>query len=208
MAHDGWQTYEFEGGNIHVLSSKPMQGHVARLFTRLAYISTTAGQLNPSISTIVSRAQTKDDIPNGVGASFTSITLNSSFPLLEGLPPANMSRSTFSQVTRIPRAPLRVLLLLDILYASLGILLMISAVNAVEIGKRVRHAQARLSTPALVAESFESPALGDDAKSMDDLFAERRGLPTRRVALGCDGNGGRRYRLVVTKEGTEKAGHV
>lgn len=47
----------------------------------------------------------------------------------------------------------------------------------------------------------ESPALEDDATEMDELFAERRGLATRRVALSKREGAGRRYRLVVDEKG-------
>ena len=67
----------------------------------------------------------------------------------------------------------------------------------------MRDAQARLSMAAVVAESFESPGLGDDARCVDDLFAERRGRMTRRVALGKGQSGGRKYRLVIAGEEEE-----
>ena len=48
---------------------------------------------------------------------------------------------------------------------------------------------ARLSVGAVVAESFESPVLGEDARDVAELFAERRGLgkSARRIALGKRG---------------------
>ena len=56
-------------------------------------------------------------------------------------------------------------------------------------GDGVCDAQARLSVGALVAESFESPVLEEDARNVGELFAERRGLGenTRRIALGKRG---------------------
>ncbi len=71
---------------------------------------------------------------------------------------------------------------------------------AVVKGKGVRDAQARLSIDAIVAESFESPAWGDDATKIDELFAERRGKATRRIALSRREGGGRRYRRIVLRE--------
>ena len=103
------------------------------------------------------------------------------------------------------------LLLLNLLYAVVGVVLTATALAAVGFtGSRmavrggtvtgIRDAQARLSVAAIVAESFEAPSLGDDARSVDDLFAERRGRVTRRVALGLGPGGGRRFRQVVVAD--------
>ncbi|KAI4201707.1 MAG: hypothetical protein LQ350_003061 [Teloschistes chrysophthalmus] len=104
------------------------------------------------------------------------------------------------QVTRIPRAPFATLIVLDLLYATIGTSLMIAAVIAVRKGHGVKDAQARLSTLAVVAESFESPAWGDDAKNVDMLFAERRGEGARRIALVKRKGGGRRFKQIVVPQ--------
>jgi hypothetical protein len=71
--------------------------------------------------------------------------------------------------------------LLNLLYALVGVILIISAVLAFSTGQAVQDTQARLSIAAVVAESFENPALGDDAHDVDDLYAERRGKVKQRV---------------------------
>lgn len=67
--------------------------------------------------------------------------------------------------------------------------------------------QARLSVDTSVAEAFKSPALGDDATKVELLYAERRGTPTRRVALGRNVQGGRCYKPIVLKVGDAENGH-
>ena len=76
---------------------------------------------------------------------------------------------------------------------------MIAALIAVRKGQGVVDVQARLSTLAVVAESFESPIWSDDAKDVDMLFAERRGEPTRRIALARRQDGGRRFKQIVIR---------
>ena len=68
---------------------------------------------------------------------------------------------------------------------------------AVASGRGVRDAQVRLSLAAIVAERFENPALGDDAREVDELYAERRGLATKKVTMKRRDGGARRYGLVV-----------
>ena len=91
--------------------------------------------------------------------------------------------------------PFVALVLVDLLYAALGIGLTITALLAVMKGKAVRDAQARLSV------AFGSPAFGDDATKVELLYAERRGTPTRRVALGRNVHGGRCYKPIVLRVG-------
>lgn len=128
---------------------------------------------------------------------------------LEALPVIKAAQRVQTEVTRIPKAPFVCLLLLNLLYAGVGVVLTATALAAVGLcgartgpggigrGVGVRDAQTRLSVAAIVAESFEAPSLGEDARSVDDLFAERRGLVTRRVALGTGQGGGRRFRQVI-----------
>lgn len=122
---------------------------------------------------------------------------------MQQIPAINVTRRVVTQVARVPVAPFLSLILLNLLYAFVGIVLTVAAVLAVSKGECVKDAQARLSVAAVVAESFESPALGDDARDVDELYAERRGRVTRRVGLGVTENGGRRFRQVVIKGGTE-----
>lgn len=121
--------------------------------------------------------------------------------------PVSVVRSLVTQVTRIPRAPLLTLIILDLLYALIGTCLAIAAIIAVRKGRSVRDAQARLSTLAVIAESFESPAWGEDAQNVDMLFAERRGEPTRRIALvkQADGEGRKYKQLFVPKDCMKRA---
>ena len=60
--------------------------------------------------------------------------------------------------------------------------------------------QARLTLTAVVAEGFENARLGDDAVNVEGLYAERRGLVTKRVAFVRRDGGGRCYRKVDEKD--------
>jgi hypothetical protein len=68
----------------------------------------------------------------------------------------------------------------------------------------MKDAQARLSIAAVVAVGFESPALGDDAHNVDDMYTERRGKVTQRVVLPRTENRGGRFDRIVIKGGEEK----
>ena len=117
--------------------------------------------------------------------------------ILLNRPALNMTQRIETLVTRIPKAPFLCVIILDLLYVVGGIILTVAAVMTVMVGPGIRDAQARLSTAAVVAECFESPALGDDATDVKDLYAEQRGMPTRRIALNGRKHEGRRYGQVV-----------
>ncbi|KAL8723852.1 MAG: hypothetical protein Q9181_007135 [Wetmoreana brouardii] len=155
-------------------------------------------QLQQGMQTSIAAANKLEDIALGWASTYDQTILSQGIGMLLGRPPLSITQSSTTQVTRIPRAPLVTLIVLDLIYATIGTCLLVAALIAVRKGHGVRDAQARLSTLAVVAESFESPAWGDDARDVNMLFAERRGESTRRIALVRQaGGGGRRYKQIV-----------
>ncbi|KAL8651901.1 MAG: hypothetical protein Q9226_004490 [Calogaya cf. arnoldii] len=150
----------------------------------------------------VGLASSAEDVASSWAFTHDELIVVSLGGALIGLPPLSIAQRTTTQVTRIPRAPFITLVVLDLVYAIIGTYLMVAALIAVRKGSGVRDAQARLSTLAVVAESFESPALGDDATDVNMLFAERRGRGenTRRVALVKRMGGGRRFKQIVVPQ--------
>ncbi|KAL8772134.1 MAG: hypothetical protein Q9209_002569 [Squamulea sp. 1 TL-2023] len=161
-------------------------------------------QFQREVQEITMRARSPGGFAKRWASAVDQAILSSGDGMYVGRPPlSSITRSTTAmQVTRIPRAPFITLIVLNLLYATIGTYLMILALIAVRKGHGVRDAQARLSTLAVVAESFENPAYGDDARDVDMLFAERRGRgeSIRRIALVRRAGGGRRFKqLVVPK---------
>ncbi|KAL8684549.1 MAG: hypothetical protein Q9218_008242, partial [Villophora microphyllina] len=143
-------------------------------------------------------ATSSEEVAPEWASIFDQTLLNIGTGMLVGRDPVSVSQSHVTQVTRRPRAPLLTLVTLDLLYALIGTCLTIAAFIAIYKDRSIRDAQARLSTLAIVAESFESPCCGKDAKKIDMLFAERRGEPTRRIALVKNASdGGRKYKQLV-----------
>ncbi|KAL8724067.1 MAG: hypothetical protein Q9166_008152 [cf. Caloplaca sp. 2 TL-2023] len=135
-----------------------------------------------------------------VGADW--VQLQQATGMLLGRPPLTVTQSTTTQVTRKPRAPFITLIALDLVYSTTGMCLMIAVLIGARKGRSVRDVQARISTLAVVAESFESPAVGDNAKDVKMLFAQRRGRgeSTRRIALVRQRGGGRRFKQTVSPQ--------
>ena len=182
-------------------------------------------QLNQGLQQTYLLAKTPEDFASLFATVYDQTLVAIPAGVLNALPVIIATKRVQTQVARLSKASFISLLLLDLLYAAVGIVLTATALTAVGLTRSktgrvgegtvtgTRDAQVRLSVAAVVAESFEAPNLGEDARSVDDLFAERRGQATRRVALGTyPGGGGRRFRQVVArgKEGGkgERAGLV
>ena len=160
-------------------------------------------QLQQGFMQSVSTAKTAEDLAAGFASVYDQTTVALPAELLTQRPLLNVTQRIETLVTRVPKAPFFALISLYCLYIILGVCLTIIAVAAVVKGNGVRDAQARLSIDAIVAESFESPAWGDDATQIDELYAERGGKATRRIALSKRDGGGRRYRQIVLRETEE-----
>lgn len=168
-------------------------------------------QLHQGLQQSFLRAKTSEDLESFFATVYDQTLVAIPAGVLNALSVVNATQRVQTQVARVQKAPLVCLLLLNLLYAGVGIVLTATALAAVKFSKPrvdkgkigrvggVRDAQARLSVAAIVAESFEAPNLGDDARSVDDLFAERRGKVTRRVALGMGQGGGRKFRQVIVR---------
>ena len=185
-----------------VTESQPTNASAALPFTAAITLdsSTPMEQLQQGFMQKASTAKTAEDLATGFASVYDQITVALPAGVMTQRPPLNVTRRIETLVTRVPKAPFFALISLYCLYIVLGVCLTIIAVAAVVKGKGVRDAQARLSIDAIVAESFESPAWGDDATKIDELFAERRGKATRRIALSRRDGGGRRYRQIVLRE--------
>ncbi|KAL8861265.1 MAG: hypothetical protein Q9178_002481 [Gyalolechia marmorata] len=184
ITQDTWTSANVTGASLFVGASRFVS-------------SKGSGQLQQGMRAAVARAEKVEDIASAFAKAYDQTILSLAAGYLVNLPASGATRATTLQVTRIPYAPFITLVVLDIAYAALGTGLMIAALIALRKAFSVGDAQVRLSTLAVIAESFESPVWGDDAKSINMLFAERRGESTRRIAL-TRREGGRRFKQIVT----------
>ena len=152
-----------------------------------------AGQLRQGLSQTAAIATTPDDFANSFARVYDQATIALPAGILLPRQAMNMTQRVETLVTRVPLAPFICVIVLDLLYVIGGIMLTISAILAIRLGEGTRDAQARLSTAAVVAECFEDSTLGNDAVDVKELYAERRGIPTNRIALGKRTHGGRQY---------------
>ena len=189
-------------GIMTVMDSQPTNASAALPFIAAITFngSTPMEQLQQGFMQKLSTAKTAEDIAAGFASVYDQTIVALPAGVMTQRPPLNMTRRIETLVTRVPKAPFFALNSLYCLYVILGVCLTIIAVAAVMNDKGVRDAQARLSIDAIVAESFESPAWGDDATQTDELFAERRGQAPRRIGLSRRDGGGRRYKQIVLRE--------
>ena len=140
-----------------------------------------------------------DDIAARFATAFDRTLVALPAGVLVQRPALDVTRRISTLVTRIPKAPLFAVVITNLLYAVLGLGLTAMALVSLGLGDGVRDAQARLGSAAIVAHAFEDERLVDDAQSVDQLFEERRGMGTGRVAI-CKRKGGGRGFIVVDRE--------
>ena len=192
------QTYSFDNGSFTNSNWTLMNDTAGAIFAGASEQGQGSPQLQQGIRTAVAGANEVEDIASGFANAYDQTALSMVAGMLPGLPPTNVTQRITMQVTRIPRAPFLALMILDFTYAVISTGLFLAALIAIRRGDRVADAQARLSIEAVIAESFENPAWGEDAKSVDELFAERRGQRTRKIAIVKRNGGGRRFKPVIT----------
>ncbi|KAG8530288.1 uncharacterized protein KY384_004790 [Bacidia gigantensis] len=129
-------------------------------------------------------------LASGFAAAYDRTLLSLPTGLLLQRPALSVTRREVTLVTRVPKAPFFAVVLLDLLYAILGIALTVMALLVLGLGQfkqmGVRDVQARLTLEGVLAEGFESSKGGESAKDVEGLFAERRGesVGIRRIGLG------------------------
>ncbi|KAL8634522.1 MAG: hypothetical protein Q9228_007883, partial [Teloschistes exilis] len=200
--------YSYEAGLYTVNSWTTMNSTSSfALVSAMRETETGLTGLQQGLQSIFENRESPEYVASEWASVYDQTMLNVGNGMLILRDPVSVTHSLVTQVTRIPRAPLLTLIILDLLYALIGTCLAIAAIIAIRKGRSVRDAQARLSTLAIVAESFESPTWGEDARDVDMLFAERRGEPTKRIALvkQADGEGRKYKQLVVPKNYMKKA---
>lgn len=199
--------------NLTIVRSTPLNTTAALIFLGPLISGYGFEQLHRGINTAAATAYRPAELASSFATAYDQTIVAMPAGIFTLLPAVTTPTApVMSQVSRVPRAPFLALVILDLTYAILGIALTIVALMIVAKDDGVRDAQARLNVGAVVAESFESPVLGEDARNVSELFAERRGLGerARRIALGKRGTpqgakpalpgesvGGRRYRQVV-----------
>ena len=141
-----------------------------------------------------------DDIASGFAMAFDRTLVALPAGVLVPKPATNLLRRATTLVTRMPKAPLMAVVVTNLLYAVLGLGLTVMALVSLRLGQGVKDAQARLGSAAVVAQAFEDERLGADAKGVEDLYEERRGKGTGRVAIVKRRTGGRLY-AAVQEEG-------
>jgi hypothetical protein len=102
-------------------------------------------------------------------------------------------------VTRLPKAPLFLLVGANLLFVVVGLLLTFMAVVASMRSGETRELQARLSIEGLVALYFEGERARAPAKSIEELFWENDGRGESRILPGRTAQNGFDYMLVSEK---------
>ena len=186
-----------KNGSATLLHSSSLNRTAATIATAPMMEGFGLQEISRGLQVAAAAAKSPEDLSNMLAQTYDQVLVGLGATVAVARPPSKMSQYHSTLVARVPLAPFWAVVALNLVYTLIGLALTIVAVVAVLMGDGVKDAQVRLSLDAVTAESFESPALGDDAKSVDELFAERRGFPARKIALIRRERGARRFKQIV-----------
>ena len=157
--------------------------------------------LGNGLTTAASSANTADEFADTFARTYDKAVLGLVSGTLQQRPALNALTRNISLVARVPLAPFVTLVVLNIVFGFVG---MVAVVLALFSNRRhlVTDTHVNLSISALIAQMFESSEVRGTTKSVDELFAERRGLETARVASTKQSYRGRALSLVEIGKGS------
>lgn len=157
----------------------------------IAYTGVGSPQLQQaaSLATFSSSAQ---ELADKIALAYSKIALAIGAEAVMRTPALAVQERSSLLVARVPAAPLFTLVVANLLFVILGVILTLVALGT--SGGEVREVQARLSIVGLVADRFEGVKARRGVESMDELFEERYGQRSTRVAIDRVAGGGYEYK--------------
>ena len=140
---------------------------------------------------VASFSPTAQELANKWANLFSQTALGLSVGVLSPRPNILEQSRTEKLVARVPKAPLFVLVILNLVYAALGLVLAVYGLfSGVKSGTGA--ARQRLTVPGVVAECFEDQARARPGRNkVEECFAEKGGNGySRRLGVGEAADGG------------------
>ncbi|RAK93391.1 hypothetical protein BO79DRAFT_267496 [Aspergillus costaricaensis CBS 115574] len=138
----------------------------------------------PSIELEIGAAafsQTGQEFADKIAQSFSKVILALGADGVESRPALAAQQRETSLVSRVPMAPLFTLVAVNFLYVIVGLIFAGIAIRTAR--GAVPDVHARLGISGLVADRFEDPGSRKEVHSVDEMFEEYAGHPSRRVAV-------------------------
>jgi hypothetical protein len=137
---------------------------------------------------------TMDGLTASFARTYSHTLLSMGVNAMSSAPTLQESTQTMKQITRMPKAPFITLIILNCLYALMGIILAIIALASRP--RVVKPVQARLSVTGLVAALFEGERANERATKMSQLFGENYvgAKDSHKISIEPTAQGGWKYR--------------
>ncbi|RAL00752.1 uncharacterized protein BO80DRAFT_502163 [Aspergillus ibericus CBS 121593] len=123
-----------------------------------------------------------------LAAEFNRVIMALGAGALEARPAFAVQQRESLLVSRVPMAPLFTLVAVNFLYVICGLVFAGFAFRAAR--REVPDIHARFGISGLVADRFENPGSRHNTNSVDEMFEEYAGQPSRRVAIEQGEEGG------------------
>lgn len=141
-----------------------------------------------SLAALSSSAQ---ELADKIAFAYSKLALAMGAEAVTPTPALAAQERSSSLVARVPAAPLFTLVVANLLFVAIGVIFTLVALGT--SGGEVRDVQARLNIAGLVADHFEGAKARRGVESIDELFEERDGHSSIRVAIDRVPGGGYAY---------------
>jgi hypothetical protein len=159
----------------------------------MAFVDVGQANLQTAVTVAASTATDAQDLADQIALAYSKVALGVGAQSVQRAPALAAQERTSLLVTRLPMAALFSLVAANLLFVLVGVALTIAALAT--SGGEVREVQARLSIFGLVADRFEGLRASRRAEEMEDLFEERDGKGSMRVAVHQVVTGGYTYNV-------------
>jgi hypothetical protein len=145
---------------------------------------------------------TAQELADRMASAFSSSFMAVAAGVMQPTEATAVQQRTQSLVTRIPKAPLFLLVIANLLFVITGIVFAVLAITAYSTDAETGDVQRRMGIEGLVADRFEGNQAKMAIQNLDDVFEERKGLEGSRIVLDRSHHGGYEYRI-LEQEGNE-----
>lgn len=186
--------YDSVNGSVARFQTTPSNTSVSNIWQSVMANTVVGVPILQQAATLATFSQTGQEFADKIALAYSRVSLAVGADAVVPRPALAAQERSTSFVARVPVAPLFSLVAFNLLYVLVGFVFAGVALVASSKEREVPDVQARLSVEGLVADRFEDPRAKMGVENVDDMFEERDGRGSRRVAIDQTDTGGYEFK--------------
>lgn len=183
--------YSMVNGSITQLSYQPSNSSTTTIVQGTQQFTNLGDSLLRQAASVAAYNNTAQGLADDIALAYSRVALSVAAGTFTPQPASEAQLRRDILVARVPKLPLALLLLANLLLVVLGIALTVFAFLALR--GDTGEIQARLSITGLVTSCFEGPRAREGTDSVEALFGENSGQPGARMGIAKTNEGGWAY---------------